>query len=346
MGPVSVHNEWDPLEEVIVGSVEGARIPAPDLSMHAVGHPHLSSADQIPSGPFPDEVIERTAAELDELERTLTGMGVRVRRPDARDKKAVIATPDWQSDGFYDYCPRDVLLAIGDTIIEAPMVHRSRLLEPFAYKSILVEYLRGGARWISAPKPRLLDDMYDADAPEGRRLRDHEPAFDAANVLRFGTDILYLVSDSGNALGARWLQAALGDRYTVHACEGLYPGIHVDSAITPLRPGLLLLNPVQVSEKRLPAFLRDWDRVWAPPMADLPLADHHLPCSEWVGMNSLVVAPGKVILDDRQHELIRVLEQHGVEVVRQRLTHARTLSGAFHCTTLDVRRTGTLQTYR
>jgi N-dimethylarginine dimethylaminohydrolase len=44
--------------------------------------------------------------------------------------------------------------------------------------------------------------------------------------------------------------------------------------------------------------------------------------------------------------LIRELEKRGVTVAPARLRHTRTLSGGFHCTTLDIRRTGTLEDYR
>ncbi|RUS93318.1 hypothetical protein DSM106972_096740 [Dulcicalothrix desertica PCC 7102] len=44
-------------------------------------------------------------------------------------------------------------------------------------------------------------------------VKELEPAFDAANVLRLGKDIFYLVSDSGNKYGAKWLQTFLGNEY-------------------------------------------------------------------------------------------------------------------------------------
>jgi scyllo-inosamine-4-phosphate amidinotransferase 1 len=257
-----------------------------------------------------------------------------------------VSTPDWRTDSFYDYCPRDSLLAIGHQLIETPMVLRARFLETFAYKDLLLEYFKSGARWISAPKPRLSEATYDLDAPPGERLQNLEPCFDAANVLRFGTDILYLVSDSGNELGGEWLQAALGSPYTVHPCRGLYARTHVDSTIVPLRPGLVLLNPERVNDRNLPAFLRGWDRIWCPELVDIGFVGEHPYCSTWIGMNLLVVRPGLVVMDRRQPALRRELERHGVEAIALQLTHARTLGGGFHCATLDVRRTGGLETYR
>jgi scyllo-inosamine-4-phosphate amidinotransferase 1 len=343
---VDVHNEWDPLEEVVIGTTTGARVPTGDRSLLAIEFADLGSPAAIPSGPYAAQILDETEAELEALCAVLTDLGVTVRRPGWRDTAAEFSTPDWRSDGFYDYCPRDALLPLGDTIIETPMVLRSRFLEPLAYKELLLEYFASGARWISAPKPRLDDSMYAPEAPAGERLLDLEPAFDAANVLRFGTDILYLVSDSGNLKGARWLQSAIGDAYTVHPCRDIYASTHVDSTIVPLQPGLVLLNPARVSDETIPDFLRGWDRIYCPDLVDIGYAGPRPYCSVWIGMNLLVVRPGLVVADDRQRELIRVLEAHGIEVIPLRLTHSRTLGGGFHCVSLDVRRSGRLETYR
>jgi len=346
MSPVDVHNEWDPLEEIIVGTIRGGRLPTPDRSLRALEYADLDDADAAPSGPFPDRVVEETEAELEILCDELSRLGVKVRRPAPHDHSAAFATPDWQADGFYDYCPRDGFLTVGDTIIEAPMVLRSRFFEGHSYKEPFREYFAGGARWISAPKPRLADEMYDPAAPPGRRLKNLEPAFDAANVLRFGTDILYLVSDAGNEMGCRWLQSVLGDTYRVHACRDLYTGIHLDSTLIPLRPGLVLVNPARVTEENMPEYLRGWDRIIAPEPFDTGFVGDRPRASVWVGINLLVTAPGQVIVDRRQTELIAELSRHGVESIPLQLTHSRSLAGGFHCVTLDVRRSGKLESYR
>jgi glycine amidinotransferase/scyllo-inosamine-4-phosphate amidinotransferase 1 len=346
MSLIDVHNEWDPLEEVIIGTTAGAQIPRPGLDLFAVEFADYGTAERIPSGPYPQHVLDETEHDLEVLCGELAALGVKVRRPAPRDKQALVSTPDWSTDGFYDYCPRDVLLTVGDLVIETPMVLRSRSLEPLAYREMLLEFFTSGSRWLSAPKPRLADEMFDPTAPPGQRLRNYEPAFDAANVLRFGTDILYLVSDSGNELGAHWLQSALGDAYTVHPCRDIYASTHVDSTIVPIRPGLVLLNPERVNDRNLPEFLRGWDKIWCPELVDIGFVGDRPYCSTWIGMNLLVVRPGLVVVDDRQPVLIRLLASHGVDTLPLRLTHARTLGGSFHCVSLDVRRTGRLETYR
>jgi scyllo-inosamine-4-phosphate amidinotransferase 1 len=342
---VRVHNEWDPLEEVVIGTMANAQVPRPDLSLHAIEFAEYDDIHDIPSGPYPSRVVEETQRELDELAQALEGLDIRVRRPEPRDTAGVIATPDWSTDGFYDYCPRDVLLTVGDMVIETPMVLRSRFLEPFAYKDLLIECFKSGSRWISAPKPRLLDELFDLDAEAGNRLLNLEPAFDAANILRFGTDLLYLVSDSGNEMGADWLQSAVGDQYTVHRARNLYASTHVDSTIVPIRPGLVLLNPARVNDNNMPDFLKSWDKIWAPEMEDVGFVGDRPYCSTWIGMNLLVIAPGRVVVDRRQTGLIASLEARGVETLPLQLTHSRTLGGSFHCVSLDLRRTGDLETY-
>jgi glycine amidinotransferase len=93
---------------------------------------------------------------------------------------------------------------------------RSRFFESLAYKDLLLEYFQSGTRWLSAPKPRLLDKVYDDDPKSKIKVRNIEPLFDAANILRVGRDILYLVSCTGNMMGYEWLKRVLGPEYRVH----------------------------------------------------------------------------------------------------------------------------------
>ena len=57
--------------------------------------------------------------------------------------------------------PRDLLLVIGNEIIEAPMAWRSRFFEYRAYRSLIKEYFAKGAKWTAAPKPTMCDELYD-----------------------------------------------------------------------------------------------------------------------------------------------------------------------------------------
>ena len=50
-------NEWDPLEEVVVGNPLRARFPTADVSTQLAEFPDRP-LDQIPQGPFPQQIIE------------------------------------------------------------------------------------------------------------------------------------------------------------------------------------------------------------------------------------------------------------------------------------------------
>ena len=343
MGIVSVHNEWDPLEEVIVGSAVGAGTPSKDLSLHAIEYRDLRRED-IPSGPFPPGIIAQTEETLDQLAEALASFGVVVHRPEPTDTAGVISTPDWSTTGFYNYCPRDILLAVGDTVIEAPMPLRSRSREASAYTRLRIACAESGSKWIAAPPPKLLDEMYNLDEPSELALRNLEPVFDAANLLRIGRDVVYLVSAGANELGAAWLQTVLGDGYRVSPCHGLYTSTHIDTTIVPLRPGLVLLNPERVTNENMPDVFRSWEHLWCPDIVDIEFAGQPI-SSTWIGMNLLMVNPDLAIVERDQPALISALESKGIDVFPMHLPHARTMGGGFHCVTLDLRRNGALESY-
>jgi N-dimethylarginine dimethylaminohydrolase len=343
---VQVHNEWDPLEEMIVGIADSARVPSPDPGLYALDYAeHCDSMETIPTGPYNQRVIEEANEDLTRFVETLESLGVTVRRPQRTDHAKRFGTPDWETDGEYNYCPRDVLLPVGDMIIETPMALRSRYFEAFAYRHLMSEYVGSGARWISAPQPQLRDDTWNLRPADGRILNDLEPIFDAANVLRVGRDILYLISCSGNRMGLSWLQGVLGDGYRVHAIEGVYEGTHIDTTITVVRPGLVVLNPERMREDQVPAIFAKWDKIWCHDIVDTGFAGPYPRASIWQGMNFIMVNPGLAIVNELQKPLIGALAKHGVETLPLPMRQARTLSGGFHCASVDIRRRGQLEDY-
>jgi N-dimethylarginine dimethylaminohydrolase len=341
-------NEWDQLEEVIVGNPLNARFPTPDRSTQVAEFPDRSLAE-IPRGPFPQQIIEETEEDLNEFVAALEKQGVTVKRPDTWPHDATFSTINWESQGYYNYCPRDVLLVVGDQIIETPNVIRSRSQETFSYRTLLLDYLNSGARWYSAPKPMLLDSLFEGVDLEKPTPRNDEPAFDAANILRFGEDLLYLVSATGNELGGKWLQSILGDKFRVHYLKDVYCGSHIDSTLVALRPGLILANPSRLSDETMPSLLKQWEVIYSPPMENTGRFDAEYRAksigSDWIDMNLFSIGPNLVAVDRDQTALIKLLEKHGLDVIPLKLRHSKMLGGGFHCVTLDVRRKGTLERY-
>jgi len=340
-------NEWDPLEEVIVGNPLRARFPMADCSTQLAEYPGRS-LDKIPQGPFPQWIIEETEEDLNEFVDVLEKQGVTVKRPETWPHEAKFSTIHWESEGYYNYCPRDIMLVIGDQIIETPNVIRSRYQESFSYRKIMVDYLQSGAKWYSAPKPMLLDSLFDVDINKPVPRND-EPAFDAANVLRLGQDLIYLVSGTGNDLGGQWLQTILGDDFRVHFFKDVYYGSHIDSTFVALRPGLILCSPGRINDETLPDILKQWEVIYSPPMENTDHFDENYLSkaigSKWIDMNIFSINPNLAVVDRDQTALIKLLESKGIDVIPLKLRHSKMLGGGFHCVTLDIRRKGTLQRY-
>ena len=83
-----VRNEWGQLREIIVGSPIGAQVPTiGDKCLHSIDYAHLSDAEfeKIPTGNYPQQLIDETEEDLNNLADTLKDMGVIVHRPVDRD---------------------------------------------------------------------------------------------------------------------------------------------------------------------------------------------------------------------------------------------------------------------
>jgi glycine amidinotransferase len=351
--PVRSHNEWDPLEEVIVGRLDGAVIP-PNHAAVTFNVPRMVGKIYRFVGGFryPRFMLEPAQRELDEFIRVLEAEGVAVRRPDPIDFSKKTRTGDWSSTGFCISCPRDGFLVVGDEIIETPMAWRSRYFEPYAYRSLFKEYFLGGARWTSAPKPRLLDSLFDPDyrtPEEGEPMRyvinESEPVFDAADFVRCGRDLFVTKSNVTNDFGISWLRRHLGPDYRIHEIESeCRQPMHIDSSFMPLAPGKLLINPDYIDRRKLPDVFKSWDVLVAPrpdPVRGVILSM----CSDWISINVLMLDEKRVIVEKSQPSMQKALRDWGFEPIPCSLLHFAPFGGSFHCATLDVRRRGTLQSY-
>ena len=264
---VNSWNEWDPLEEAIVGVLDGAVALSWDVALEAVtANEHLDRSRQyhMAHGGSPIESLFLASAqrELDQLVGILESEGVTVRRPEPMDHARPIVTPHWTSPGGNCQAnPRDVLIVFGNEILEAPMAWRSRYFESFAYRKLCKDYFRQGARWSAAPKPEMSARSYKHDYKRGVDYvtTDYEPMFDVADIMRCGRDVFVQRSHVTNDMGIDWLRRQYGETFTFHRVEfDDYRAIHIDATFVPLAPGKILVNPDRPI-RELPAVLRDSD---------------------------------------------------------------------------------------
>jgi glycine amidinotransferase len=354
---VNSHNEWDPLEEVIVGRLEGATVPYSHAVITAGIPKTVARIHPFFGGRhFPKILTSAAQRELDELIHILQAEGVTVRRPDPIDQKRMYRTPSWKSSGYCITCPRDGFLVVGDEIIETPMAWRSRYFEAFAYRSLFKEYFAAGARWTAAPRPELPDELYDQDfvppepgEPKHYIINEYEPVFDAADFVRCGRDIFGIRSSVTNATGFAWLRRHLGDEYRVHELESkARQPMHIDSSFLPLAPGKVLVNPVNIDIDRLPPMLKSWDILVAPQPDPLPRGSWRFTvsfCSPWISVNVLSLDERRVVVEKNQVSLQKALRDWGFEPIPCPFLSYAVFGGAFHCATLDVRRRGELLSY-
>ena len=343
---VCSHNEWDPLEEVIVGRVEHAAFPAWDLIYRSVAGEQAASTlpatlGLTPNRLYPPEKIKAANRCLDNLINILQTEGITVRRPDILPQRP-FSTPAWKMrTGFSTANPRDLFLVIGDTIIEAPMSDRSRYFETWAYRSLLKYYAQHGAKWVSAPRPQLHDELYDIHyESNGKRfmITEFEPCFDGADFVRCGKEIIGQLSHVTNRAGIAWLERYLGDDYSIHLIENKdQKAIHIDTTLLPLAPGKLLVNPEFVDIETIPPPFAGWDILVAPQPVQLRPQQRGF-VSNWIGINVLSLDEKRILVDSLQEALIRKLQEWGFHPIPVDFTGYYPFGGGLHCATLDIRR--------
>lgn len=360
--PVSSYNEWDLLEEVIVGIVDGAMVPSWHTIYRAVVPPNqddkldeLTKIMETQRLAYPKSFVQAAKKSLEEFVHILESEGVVVRRPDVMDFSASYSTPSWKMlNGFCAANPRDAFIVVGNDIIEAPMADRGRYFETWPYRSLLKEYFKAGAKWTAAPRPQLVDALYDPNykVPEpGEEMRfvitEFEPTFDAADFVRCGRDIIGQKSHVTNRLGIEWLQRHLGDEYRIHVVDSLSPqALHIDTTLIPLAPGKVMINPKNIDPAKLPAFFKSWDVLIAPKPNRMPKTLYGTEViSQWVNMNVISLDEERVIVEKSQESMIRALKDWGFKPIICNFEDYYPFLGSFHCSTLDVRRRGVLQSY-
>jgi len=365
---VNSWNEWDRLKRVIVGRADGTMVQAPEPAVvrdwPEYGFP-LGTY-----GPLPQEMEEAANEQLDNFAALLETHGVTVDRPEPLDFSQAVSTPDWKQDSMFGVMPpRDVLLTVGNEILEATMSARSRWFEYLAYRPLLQSYFREDPnfRWESAPKPRLTDKSYvdgiefweyAESMPEAEQiekftmnkqwnLTEEEPLFDAADVGRFGRDLFVQRSTTTNGAGIDWLRRHFPE-HRVHEVLFLeaHP-MHIDATFIPLRPGLALSNrqrvPLTEEMKQLFA-MNDWEIV---PCAE-PALEKKPPlcfCSVWLSMNTLLLDEKTIFVEEQEKAQQEQFYQLGFEVIPVPFWAVGPFGGGLHCSTADVYREGTLQDY-
>jgi len=362
---VNSWNEWDPLRHIIVGRADGTMVQAPELAVQREwpeqGFP-LGTY-----GPMPKEMEEKANEQLDNFAKILENRGIRVDRPTPLDFSQTVQTPDWvQNSMFGCMPPRDLLLTVGNEILEATMSFRSRWFEYLSYRPLLEQYFKEDPRFRmeAAPKPRLTERTYKKDfwkewnsltkEEQYRRAEktdwiptEQEPLFDAADVVRFGKDLFVQKSMVTNDAGIDWLRRHYPD-HRIHKVryKELTPW-HMDTTLVPLRPGLVVFNPARTPLEKAQRELFEkngWEVIEGPKS----VLDKKRPmtfCSIWLNLNILVLDPKTVCVEASETPVMELFDKYGLEVIPVPFYDVSAFGGGLHCGSTDVYREGTCEDY-
>lgn len=359
---VSSWNEWGVLREVVVGVAEGSAVPPLHPAELAKVY-HLPRTCSNVGLRSPDKVA-RAAAQLDNFAEILRSRGITVRRPKI-EPNVGFTTPHFSTESANGAtCPRDIITVVGNELIEAATPWRSRNFEITAYRELIMEYFRKDSNmiWTPAPFPSLRDELFregyeetSADRAEQMERREFvtkdwiEPTFDAADIIRCGRDVFVLHGHTCNRAGFRWIKHQLARRgvraHLLHMPSILNPS-HIDASIMPLRPGLLLAAPQVIDD--LDVFAANgWEIVPCVEPDDWMSRDPSYAgkSGKWIAMNVLSLGPDTVAVMEHDTPVIRQLESLGFEVVPVPFKDVVEFGGALHCSTMDIRRDGTCESY-
>ncbi len=362
---VSSWNEWDPLKHIIVGRADGTMVTAPEPAIARDWPKHGFPLGTY--GPLPKEMEEKANEQLDNFAKLLESRGIRVDRPTPLDFSQKVQTPDWQQDSMFGCMPpRDVLLTVGNEILEATMSQRSRWYEYLCYRPLLERYFQEDPhfKWEAAPKPRLSEDTYKDDywnqwkrkSKEEKDqaiynrdwvLTEKEPCFDAADISRAGKDLFVYHSSVTNKAGFDWLNRHFPN-HRLHAIWFYETNpIHIDATFVLLRPGLALSNPVRkpLAPKMMEFFEKNgWEVIECaePALDDYPPLSF---CSKWLSMNTLMLDPKTVCVDAQEKKQMEQFDKLGFEVIPVPFMDVSAFGGGLHCATADVYREGSCEDY-
>lgn len=362
---VNSWNGWDPLRHVIVGRATGTVVQAPEPAVR-----RDFPEDGFPLGtwgPMPEEMTAEANEQLDSFANLLSARGIRVDRPTPLDFTRRVSTPDWEHESMFGCMPpRDVLLTVGNEVLEATMSYRSRWFEYLCYRPVLQSLFENDPdmRWEAAPKPRLTDESYapgfwdtyntlgvaeqlDRVAAHDLVLTEKEPLFDAADVARFGKDLFVQLSLVTNRQGHEWLRRHFPE-HRVHAITftNTHP-LHIDATWVPLRPGLVLHNGERPAEPELVKYfeINDWEVVEAVPPVSWKHQMRLSFCTPWLAVNMLNLDPGTLCVEAEEVRLADQLVGLGFEIVPVPFRAVAPFGGGLHCATVDIERDGVLEDY-
>lgn len=282
---VHADNEWSPLRAIIVGRAGKSCFPSASKRMVEETMPSAHVHRFQTKSPFSEGLIAKAEVELDQFAAILESEGIKVYRP----PKDI----DWLAvDGYTGAMPRDGLISVGNTLVEACFAWKCRSREiELGFAPILDDLAQDPqVRIVRRPAHTFADTL---DNNEGKwAINNSRPAFDTADFMRFGHTLIGQYSHVTNQAGVDYVRQHLPPGYQIEILDSNDPqAMHIDATILPLREGLLIYHPRKVTEDTLRqhAVLADWDLRAYPFIPEDRDEPPLYMTSSWLCLNALVL---------------------------------------------------------
>lgn len=355
--PVKIFTEFQPLEEMIVGSLY------PPEAYNMLEDGDLRGMLQ--------KIAQETEEDLTSIQGVLEAHGVTVKRPkilfdlykqgDTRVQLKQLDLGLWRT-GYPNppLWPRDLTIAFDNKLLSTYSRSPNRWVEGQHFYEIFHDYFQRGADWRSLPPPLLNAEATSYGDYENKALLYH-----AACFLKCGKDIFHTLPANkmqgarGTEAGLEWVKRQIGPEYRFHAVKRIG---HLDGKIALIKPGLLLS---WIPKSDLPDCLQSWDVIFLDQKGSIPAEFEAMRgkryykdyvsryLTEWIGnveetyfdVNIISINEKLVMLNGHNRELEKKLNSYGVECIPVDFRHRYFWDGGLHCISLDVRRRGDCEDY-
>ena len=344
--PVNVFTEFGELKAVIIGYVDETARLSDDIFSD---DPDI----KLKFGPYPDFIIKESQQIQNKLANELINRGIEVIRVGKYDFGKIFNIDGYETKGFHSFSPRDLPLLYHNSIYECPSFQISRHQEEIKVFNWIFEKLReNGSSWFKSwtGLSEIYANQLIAEGKTPTKYDKDIPLWDAANILRLGLDILFLVSESGNEQAYKffrqYMEKTYNNKVRVHPIRNVYKGVHIDTTFTiigyneKVKKFIVVADSELCNPTNIPAIFRgkNWTILKTHKIIDFGAIKEYELASSRLPANFFVINSKLLVVDEKQKYLIDSFNCYGIECIPMPNPYGRELDGGFHCMTNDYNR--------
>ena len=319
---ISVHDEYGELKDVVIGIPPEA--DEPFVVLHEGDEYNMFSWMKPETIEFMKEtygdLFHKLVEEVNNYADALSSRGIRVRRP----RRLINEERTYGAPMIDQIWPRDCFCTVGDVVIVSSLRMPFKRKQQFGFLPIYVPMMADGkCQFFSAPQPS--PEVYSTKERQAE-AEMYSVLLDGGDFLPHGHEIFLGIGHGSNMLGAAFAQSVLGGRYKVHPFMMSKDALHLDCALSLLRPGLALICREWI-ESPLPDSIKDWTFIDVTPKEAASL-----------GCNGLPLNPETALVGAQHTRVIAEIRKHKHEVIEVPYAVPSFMGGGLRCSSQPIRR--------